>query len=233
MWTRIRYATNGSRGVKHVRLTRCTIYSFNDDAEVWRTGGACCNFAKQLFSLVTFFYTALRCIGVASGGPKGPCPPKIFRTYSHLYFERRFSKQNSVIRLKSNILPPKIFGLATPLLRYRLSKGRLIKAAMDVLSRRKTWCFSTLLLQARSLLAQWYRNRWTIAQKLNAEKGIQHTQAGRCDLTASRCYRGDRKTEASQQQFYAYWKKKQMQHCVLWHNYLMEVNPTRANWDHN
>ena len=33
-----------------------------------------------------------------------------------LCFERRFSKQNSVIRVKSNILPPpQIFGLATPL----------------------------------------------------------------------------------------------------------------------
>jgi len=29
--------------------------------------------------------------------------------------ERRFSKHNSVIRLKSNILPPKIYWLATPL----------------------------------------------------------------------------------------------------------------------
>jgi len=36
-----------------------------------------------------------------------------------LCFERRFSKQNSVIRLKSNILPPAIFGLATLLLLAR------------------------------------------------------------------------------------------------------------------
>jgi len=28
---------------------------------------------------------------------------------------RRFSKQNGVIRLKSNILAPQMFGLATPL----------------------------------------------------------------------------------------------------------------------
>ena len=42
---------------------------------------------------------------------KGPCPPNIFRKYSHLCFERPFSKQNSVIRLKSNILaPPKFLG---------------------------------------------------------------------------------------------------------------------------
>ena len=42
-------------------------------------------------------------------------PPQIFRKYSHFCFERRFSEQNSLIRLKSNILPPQIFGLGTPL----------------------------------------------------------------------------------------------------------------------
>jgi len=34
-----------------------------------------------------------------------------------LCFEKRFSKQNSVIRVKSNILPPQISGRATPLVR--------------------------------------------------------------------------------------------------------------------
>jgi len=44
-------------------------------------------------------------------GPSGPCLPQIFRTYSHLCCERRYHKQNSVIRLKSNILAPtKFFG---------------------------------------------------------------------------------------------------------------------------
>jgi len=33
-------------------------------------------------------------------------PPKFFENIAILCFERRFSKQNSVIRLKSNILPP-------------------------------------------------------------------------------------------------------------------------------
>jgi len=47
------------------------------------------------------------------GGPGGPFPPKIFRTYSHLCFERWYHKRNSVIRHKSNILAPKIFGLGT------------------------------------------------------------------------------------------------------------------------
>ena len=39
-----------------------------------------------------------------SQGAKGPCSPT-FLERSHLCLERRFSKQNSVIRLKSNILP--------------------------------------------------------------------------------------------------------------------------------
>jgi len=41
-----------------------------------------------------------------------------------LCFEMRFSKPNSVIRLKSNILPPhKMFGLATPLHRNKSAKN--------------------------------------------------------------------------------------------------------------
>ena len=47
-------------------------------------------------------------IGVARG-PRRPCPPQIFRTYSHWCFERRYHKQNSVIRIKSNILSPPNF----------------------------------------------------------------------------------------------------------------------------
>ena len=43
-------------------------------------------------------------IGIARGGPKGPCPPKVLENRVILCFERRFSKQNSVIRLKLNIL---------------------------------------------------------------------------------------------------------------------------------
>ena len=42
------------------------------------------------------------------GGPRGHVPPN-FRTYSHLWFERRYHNQNSVIRLKSNILTPPNF----------------------------------------------------------------------------------------------------------------------------
>jgi len=52
---------------------------------------------------------ALPFIGVARGGAKGVMLPKIFGKHRHLGFERRFSKQNSVIRLKSNILAPPKF----------------------------------------------------------------------------------------------------------------------------
>jgi len=41
--------------------------------------------------------------------------PTFLENIDILCFERRFSKQNSVIRLKSNILDPQIFRLATPL----------------------------------------------------------------------------------------------------------------------
>ena len=61
-------------------------------------------------------------IGVARGGQRGHTPTKFLENIVILCFERRFSKQNSVIRLESNILPiPKFFGplqisgLATPL----------------------------------------------------------------------------------------------------------------------
>jgi len=47
-------------------------------------------------------------IGVPRGAPKGPCPPN-FLKYSHFVFWEAFSKQNSVIRLKSDILAQKKF----------------------------------------------------------------------------------------------------------------------------
>ena len=54
--------------------------------------------------------TVLRIIGAARG-TKGAMTPQIFRNIVMLCFERRFSKQNSITRLKSNILAPhKLFG---------------------------------------------------------------------------------------------------------------------------
>ena len=49
------------------------------------------------------------------GGGKGTMAPPKFLENVILCFERRFSKQNSVIRLKSNILALQIFGLAMTL----------------------------------------------------------------------------------------------------------------------
>jgi len=43
----------------------------------------------------------------SQGGRNGSCSPKFLENIVILSFERRFSKQNSVIRLKSNIVPPK------------------------------------------------------------------------------------------------------------------------------
>jgi len=60
-------------------------------------------------------------VGVARGGQRGHGHPKFLENIVILCFETRFSKQNSVISLKSNILPlpnflaPQIFGLDTPL----------------------------------------------------------------------------------------------------------------------
>jgi len=49
-----------------------------------------------------------------SQGAYGAMPPKFVEHIVVLCFKRQYRKQNSVIRLKSNILPlPKSFGLAT------------------------------------------------------------------------------------------------------------------------
>jgi len=44
-------------------------------------------------------------VGVARGGKEVMTPQKFLENIVILCFKRRFSKQNSVIRLKSNILP--------------------------------------------------------------------------------------------------------------------------------
>ena len=48
-------------------------------------------------------------IGVAGRSQEGHDPPKFLENIVILCFERRFSKQNSVIRLKSSILSPPNF----------------------------------------------------------------------------------------------------------------------------
>jgi len=60
------------------------------------------------------------CIDVARGGQRGHGPPKFLENLIILCFERRFSKQNSVICLKSNILASPNFwaGYATAAMPY-------------------------------------------------------------------------------------------------------------------
>ena len=67
-------------------------------------------------------HDASLCIAVARGGQWGHAPPKFLEHTVILCFERRFPKQNSFIRLKSNSVaplkffaPPQIFELATTL----------------------------------------------------------------------------------------------------------------------
>jgi len=54
------------------------------------------------YCCVTWYYRR-------SQGGLGTMPPKFLEHIVILCFERRFSKQNSVIRIKSNILTPKTF----------------------------------------------------------------------------------------------------------------------------
>jgi len=63
----------------------------------------------------------------SQGGLEGHVSPQIFKAYSHLCFERRYHKQNSVIRLKSNILAPPNFWAG---LRYYL-QGLVAKLASE------------------------------------------------------------------------------------------------------
>jgi len=49
-------------------------------------------------------------MGVAMGSLKAHAPPKCLELIVILCFERRYPKQNSIIRLKSNILAPKFLG---------------------------------------------------------------------------------------------------------------------------
>ena len=59
--------------------------------------------------MVWYGPTSETVIGVARGETKEPWPPIFLENIVILCFERRFSIQNSVIRLKSNIFPPPNF----------------------------------------------------------------------------------------------------------------------------
>jgi len=58
-------------------------------------------------------------IGIARGGAKRQCHPKFLENLAILCFEWRFSEENSVFRLKSNILPPPNFSAS-----YATGNGR-------------------------------------------------------------------------------------------------------------
>ena len=70
--------------------------------------------SPHFFGLTGFLNTIA--LYIAREGQRGHGPPKFLENVVILCFER-FSKQNSVIRLKSNILPPQNFwaGYATGL----------------------------------------------------------------------------------------------------------------------
>ena len=69
----------------------------------------------------------------SQGGQRVYGLPKFLENIEIVCFERRFSKQNSVIRLKLNILAPskffatpQIFGLATPLTNARYTSHLIL-----------------------------------------------------------------------------------------------------------
>ena len=105
-------------------------------------------------------------IGVASGRPKGPCPPKFLENIVILCFERRFSKQNSIIRLKWNILVPPNFwtGYATGNASTSLKNPLLVRM----------WpmCLSVKLHLCRLLFMQ-YRITWLVRIHLCRLVGIR------------------------------------------------------------
>jgi len=47
---------------------------------------------------------------ITIGAARGPCPPKFLEYLVILCLERQYPKQNTVARLKSNILSPPTFG---------------------------------------------------------------------------------------------------------------------------
>ena len=72
---------------------------------------------------LSIYYYYVTFIGVARGWPRGPWPPKCSEHMVILCLERRYPKQNSVIRRKSNILAPPNFwaGCAGEYIAYPLT----------------------------------------------------------------------------------------------------------------
>jgi len=86
---------------------------FYIECDPWAKNLKVCYEKKSLLSTFPYDHTNspahgirfVQTIGVARGA-KGPCPPKFLENIVILCLDRRFSKQNGVISLKSNILVP-------------------------------------------------------------------------------------------------------------------------------
>ena len=108
------------------------------------------------------------CIGVAKGSPRDHVPP-IFRTYSRLCCERRYHKQKSVIRLKSNILAPtkllapQIFGW----IRYCL-RGQAANLASGLF-----YCWSSLCNSNMATNLQMFTSSYDIRRFVACDSWMQ------------------------------------------------------------
>jgi len=95
----------------HLRV-HCAFRKFSEQARYAVCKGLSYILVHQGFLLyfgsTSYTCTFLLAIGVARGA-KGTMPPTFLENIVILCFERRFSKQNSVIRLKSYIFPPNFF----------------------------------------------------------------------------------------------------------------------------
>jgi len=104
------------------------------------------------------------------GGQRDHAPPKFFENIVILCFEKRFSKQNSVIRLKSNILspqnfcPPEISGLATPLAGVVVYWKKTKTTPTAIV----TFAYSYLFSLLRNVFAMWLMKLLRLLHRLNS-----------------------------------------------------------------
>ena len=114
-------------------------------------------------------------MGVARGGQRSRAPARFLEKTVIFCFERRFSTQNSVIRLKSNILaPPQIFGLTTP-----LPRGIYLpiwKGTFKVINGRENLCIYYLFPCSFTCISEYnFQNHYMLIAKLiNFETWKRH-----------------------------------------------------------
>ena len=115
----------------------------------------------------------------SQGGPRGPCPPKFLKHRVILCFERRYSKQNSVICLKSSLLTPSLFwtGYATAriVLKSLLPAIRNLPFAETRLARKP----DKLLCRAGWRLHEPQRHRGKVDLRPKVRRRELHAQAHR------------------------------------------------------